>query len=282
MATRLANWLEARPALVLPGVARTLMMGRAPFDHRLALVASSCGDVVAQLRRFPEGEVLRRRIVEHEPRIGFWFACDALPGRCEQALPANAPLFRDKIRECDALLSAEAGVSLTDWLNGNSAAVPEEIWPAFSVAVQVALAGLLQSCGVEPAVAAGRGMGAITAAWCAGVLRVEDALRLALAVGRGDARAVEALSQLVPMSAPRRPWFTDEEESLLRPWTRRALAMGAAVRRSDAQAEDVRAWVVIGLCADRGGALPARLHARPEPAIRAGGRAHGRVAHIRL
>lgn len=246
MATRLANWIEARPALALPGVARTLMMGRAPFEHRLALVASSCGDVVAQLRRFPEGEVLRGRIVEHEPRIGFWFASDALPGRCEQALPANAPLFRDKIRECDALLSAEAGVSLTDWLNGNSAAVPEEIWPAFSVAVQVALAGLLQSCGVEPAVAAGRGMGAITAAWCAGVLRVEDALRLALAVGRGDARAVEALSQLVPMSAPRRPWFTDEEESLLRPWTRRALAMGAAVRRSDAQAEDVRAWVVIG------------------------------------
>ncbi len=246
MAERLANWLEARPELPLPGVARTLMMGRASFDHRLALVASSGGEVLAQLRKFPKCEGLQGRIVEHEPRIGFWFASEALPGSCEQALLANAPLFGKKIRQCDEILSAETGVTLTDWVVGNSAMVPEELRPAFSVAVQVAFAELLQSCGVEPALVTGTGMGAIPAAWCSGVLRIEDSLRLALAVSRGDASAVEELSQLIPMSAPHRPWFADQEEGLLDRWIRRALATGAALPRSEQQRENSHAWVVIG------------------------------------
>ena len=250
MAERLANRLEARPELPLAGVARTLMMGRAPFDHRLALVACSCQEVVAQLRRFPGADVLQGRVAEHEPRIGFWFASDALPDPCERSLMASAPLFREKIRECDAILSAEAGVSLTDWFevgtNGNPAVVPAEIRSALSVAVQIALASLLQSCSVEPMLVAGSGIGAIPAAWCAGVLRLEDALRLAFAVSRGDARTVEELSQTLPMGTPHRPWFVGGEEGPLAPWTQRALATGAALPLSEQQKENARAWVVIG------------------------------------
>ncbi len=250
MAGRLGDWLESRPEISLAGVARTLMMGRAHFDHRLAVVASSCQEVVARLRKLPESGRLQGRAVEHEPRIGLWFACDAMPGSIEQSLLANVPAFRERLRECDVILSATADVSVTDWVEAGSGGarnlVPAENRLACSVAVQIALASLLQSCGVEPAIVAGNGAGAISAAWCAGVLRIDDALQLALAMGRGDGRAVGDLSQTVSLGVPQRLWLTGEGEGLLDLWTRRALAVGAALPLPNEQTENVRSWVVIG------------------------------------
>jgi acyl transferase domain-containing protein/SAM-dependent methyltransferase/NAD(P)-dependent dehydrogenase (short-subunit alcohol dehydrogenase family)/acyl carrier protein len=245
MAKRLANWLEAHPELPLAGVARTLMTGRAPFEHRLAVVARSSEEAVAQLRAFPDGDALPGKTVDQEPRIGLWFAADALCAFDGRALVARVPAFAEKLRACEAILSEEARISLTQWVeSGSPAGVPAEMQPAFSLAVQMGFAWLLQSCGVETALAGGSGTGTIAAAWCAGVLGMEDAFRLALAVGRGDARAVEELSQTLPMEDPHRGWFAGEEKGLLDPWIRRALTTGAATRL-EAQ-EEARAWVVVG------------------------------------
>ncbi|MGA8528394.1 MAG: type I polyketide synthase, partial [Acidobacteriaceae bacterium] len=249
MAGRLAKWIEARPEISMPGIARTLMMGRAGFDHRLAVVASSREEVVARLREFPEGDALRSKVREHAPRIGLWFA-EAMPRTCDRALLASVPVFREKLRECDAILSAEAGMSLMSWCEagaeGNSPAISAESRAAFSASIQMAFASLLQSCGVEAALVAGRGAGAIAAACCAGVLALEDALRLAVAFGRGDSRAVEELSQAVSMEAPQKEWFTGKDDGLLASWIQRAVAIDAARPGLDEPKDTDGTWVAIG------------------------------------
>jgi acyl transferase domain-containing protein/SAM-dependent methyltransferase len=250
MSKRMANWLEAHPDLPLPGVARTLIEGRAHFDHRLAMVASSCDEVIAKLRNLSGGDLVPGKIVEHRPRVCFVFAAGAAPDASLRSLVNNVPAFRERLRACEALLSAEAGGPPAGWLEllceDKGAVIPADLRQAISVAVQFAFAELLQSCDVQPALVSGSGIGAIAAACCADVLSIADGLRLALAIGRGDAREVQQLSQNLCMGAPSRPWHSAQEDGLLETWTRRALAIGAALPYPEQQKQNSGAWVVIG------------------------------------
>ncbi len=98
-----------------------------------------------------------------------------------QELLDREPLFRQTIEEIDGLLKPLAGWSLLEEMtrseedsNINRTNIAQ---PAI-FALQVALADLWKSWGIEPARVVGHSVGEVAAAYCAGVYSLEDAVKV--------------------------------------------------------------------------------------------------------
>ncbi|XTZ15513.1 SDR family NAD(P)-dependent oxidoreductase [Micromonospora echinospora] len=102
-------------------------------------------------------------------------------------LLTTEPVFAETLRRCDELFHALAGWSLVDEILADGARSrldrTEVAQPAL-VAVQVALAALWRSWGVEPETVIGHSVGEVAAAHVAGVLTLQDAVRVAYHRGR--------------------------------------------------------------------------------------------------
>ena len=127
-----------------------------------------------------------RRAARH-PKVAFVFGGQGPRWWPLAADLADEPVFRAVLERCDALLYPLAGWSLlaelaagTDGSRLSDTAVGQ---PALC-AVQVALAALWRSWGIEPAAVAGHSVGEVAAAHVAGALSLDDALRVALHRGR--------------------------------------------------------------------------------------------------
>ena len=96
--------------------------------------------------------------------------------------------MRAVLDRCDEVLRDQRhGTSLRDLMFGQDAGKAEAMDPAWSqpaiFALECAIAALWASVGIRPSVVSGRGVGALAAAWSAGVLGLEDGLRFASALG---------------------------------------------------------------------------------------------------
>ncbi|SCL23206.1 Acyl transferase domain-containing protein [Micromonospora pallida] len=102
-------------------------------------------------------------------------------------LLAAEPVFAETLRRCDELFHALAGWSLLDEIvadEDRSRLDRTEVAQPALFAVQVALAALWRSWGVEPETVIGHSVGEVAAAHVAGVLSLEDAVRVAYHRGR--------------------------------------------------------------------------------------------------
>lgn len=160
---------------------------RAHHDHRLALVARSKAEAVEYLEAFLAGEPRLGlssglRIPGQSPQLVFvfsgmgpqWWAM----GR---QLLEQEPVFRESIEQCDALFQHHAGWSLWKELTADekkSRINETQIAQPAIFSVQVALAALWRSWGVDPAAIVGHSVGEIAAAHVAGALSLEDAVRV--------------------------------------------------------------------------------------------------------
>ena len=104
----------------------------------------------------------------------------------------HSPVFRAAIERCDALVQALAGWSLVDVFAGLvddgpiGAPIRAPVKAQLpNLAMQVGLTELWRSLGIEPQGVVGHSVGEIAAAWAAGVLTLEETLRLAC--HRGEA-----------------------------------------------------------------------------------------------
>ncbi|MEU1551067.1 SDR family NAD(P)-dependent oxidoreductase [Nocardia sp. NPDC005745] len=97
-------------------------------------------------------------------------------------LLASAPVFAEKMAECDAAFAALVDWSLLDVLAGEDSAWLTQIDVVQPVlfAVMVSLAELWRSFGVEPDAVIGHSQGEIAAAYVAGALSLEDAARIVI------------------------------------------------------------------------------------------------------
>ncbi|MHB9858119.1 type I polyketide synthase [Streptomyces sp. YIM S03343] len=97
------------------------------------------------------------------------------------------PVFREALERCDASLRQHVEWSLIDQLTmapeRSRLADPGVVQPA-TCALQIALAALWRSWGVEPDAVVGHSVGEIAAAHVSGALDLDDALRVALHRGR--------------------------------------------------------------------------------------------------
>lgn len=192
-AARLSAWLEEKShangsSPVLPDLTYTLGARRNHHQYRLTLVAQSMEEAIRELSGHAAGEQstkLRNSFSprrEAAPRIAF-----VMSGQGPQwwgmgrELMRNEPVFRKIIERCDAAMKPYARFSLIEELGRTeetSQMVRTEIAQPSIFAMQVALAELWKSWGVEPAAIVGHSVGEIAAACVAGVFSVEEGARV--------------------------------------------------------------------------------------------------------
>ncbi|MBB5107883.1 phthiocerol/phenolphthiocerol synthesis type-I polyketide synthase D [Streptomyces spectabilis] len=185
-ARRLAAWLEGPGAQAdLGDVAHTLAMRRRHAEHRLGIVAADTVQLRARARAFA-GEDETDGVASGVPLLApghpgpvfvFTGQGSQYPGMCRELL-ASEPAFAAAVDELEALIFAESGFSLRSMIEEPEGPVGvDRIQPAL-FGVQVALAELWRSWGLEPAAVIGQSLGEVAASVVAGVLSREDGAKV--------------------------------------------------------------------------------------------------------
>ena len=213
LAGRYLAWLDARngapvteedtaAAPLLSDLAWTAGAGRSHFAHRAGLVFRDTASLREGLRALAdaaEGPAPRGAA-----KVAFAYA-----GRYGEWASVGAPLYRSEpavravLDQCEAVLRDERGVSLLDTMLGRSGSTGDREDPAWThptiYALECALTALWSGVGIRPSVVVGYGAGDLAAAHAAGVLGLEDGLRLAAARGEliGTLPEVGAMATVV-------------------------------------------------------------------------------------
>ncbi|MGA9492826.1 MAG: SDR family NAD(P)-dependent oxidoreductase [Mycobacterium sp.] len=197
LAQRYGSWLTAHPDVDIADVCLTAGVGRSHFEHRAALVVDSvqsAGDGLAELAE----NRLRPGVVRGEctdrPTTAWLFTGQGsqYPGMARELFDAE-PVFAETVKRCaDAVADMlpqpllevifatdrETGGKAGETLKHTSFAQPALF------AVEMGLARLWQSWGIEPDVVLGHSVGQYAAACVAGVFSLEDGARLMAERGR--------------------------------------------------------------------------------------------------
>ena len=203
------GWLEANAAAdaqALADLAYTASVGRSHFGERAGLVFADGDGLKAGLEALASGASIAglltgsRASGSGAARVAFLFTGQGSQwvgmGR---DLYESEPVFRSVLERCDAVIAELRGVSLLEVMFGGRDAggdepgdVPGDLpgdlndtaWTQPSLyALGAGLTALWRSVGVEPCVVLGHSVGELAAAHAAGVLSLEDGLRLAAVRG---------------------------------------------------------------------------------------------------
>ncbi|HEY4132962.1 MAG TPA: SDR family NAD(P)-dependent oxidoreductase [Gemmatimonadaceae bacterium] len=194
LAREYANQLVAHPEQSLADVVYSANVGRAQFRHRAALPFAIDDDVAGRLRAFGDagsanGVVAGQMLGSEPPRVVFMFTGQGSQyvGMGRQ-LYETQPVFRKTLDECDAIVGDAIQPRVLDVLfprDGQPSPIDDTSYTQpVLFALEYSLAALWQSWGVKPAAVVGHSLGEIVAATVAGVLRLDDALRLVVERGR--------------------------------------------------------------------------------------------------
>jgi acyl transferase domain-containing protein/acyl carrier protein len=180
LASAYADALERRSDLA--DIAFTAATRRSALPYRLVAVGADAAELSSRLRtRSMQGPVaLGDGPTAAEPTTGavlvFSGQGSQWPGMGRE-LMAQEPVFRTAIARCDAAIQSEVGWSVQDLLMADTdweSTGIEKTQPAL-FSMQIALAALWSSWGVQPVVLVGHSMGEVAAAHVAGAISLEDA-----------------------------------------------------------------------------------------------------------
>ncbi len=174
--------LHEQEPVCLRDLCRTwaLRVGRGP--HRAALTFRTRAELTAQLKSLRQGK-RRAGLFTSEggepPRVAFLCAPQGAqwPSMGRELL-ATEPVFRASLETLDKTFMPLAGWSLVEALREPSVRVlaDEDAAEPLTLAMQLGLAALWRSWGVEPEVVVGHGVGEVAAACIAGGLEAADAV----------------------------------------------------------------------------------------------------------
>src|ERR1700686_2433806 len=199
-ASQLSVWLEGHSKLngssspLLPDLTYMLGARRNHHSHRLTMTARSVSEFAQELSAFSTGQpgpkvrtaFTPRR--EKEARVVF-----VMSGQGPQwwgmgrELMRYEPVFRRMIEACDKAMRPWARFSLMEELGrpeADSQIQRTEISQPAIFAMQMALAELWKSWGVQPAAVVGHSVGEDAAACVAGILSLEQAAKIIVLRGR--------------------------------------------------------------------------------------------------
>jgi amino acid adenylation domain-containing protein len=192
-AAHLRDHLRRHPDLSLADAAYTLQVGRAAFEHRLAVLCRDADDAAAALAALDPARVVTGHRPSGEVPAAFLF-----PGQGSQHpgmaadLYDGEPVFGAAFDRCAERLAPALGRDLRRIVHPPAGEV-EAAWElleqtAFTqpalFAVEYALAQLWMEWGLRPQAMAGHSVGELVAACLAGVFSLEDALDLVALRGR--------------------------------------------------------------------------------------------------
>lgn len=182
-----ADFLTGNSSLPLADIVHTASVRRTAHNHRAAFVAQSneefCRLLTSYSAEHPGAGTVTGQVRETTaPKVIFVF-----PGQGSQwlgmgrELLAEERVFHESMDRSDRLIRAEAGFSVLEELNADESKSRlgeiDVIQPVL-FAFEVALAALWQSWGVMPDCVVGHSMGEVAAAHVAGMLTLEDAVKV--------------------------------------------------------------------------------------------------------
>ncbi|MGX1887454.1 SDR family NAD(P)-dependent oxidoreductase [Streptomyces sp. NPDC055287] len=184
-AARLLSRVESDGGLSPVDVGWSLASGRAALENRAVVAGGSRDELVAGLRALARGEgeapgvVAGPRAAGAGGRVAFVF-----PGQgsqwagMAQGLWESSPVFAARMEECERLLSGLVDWSLREVLDDEAALARVDVVQPALFAMMVSLAEMWRSAGLVPSAVVGHSQGEVAAACVAGVLSLEDALRV--------------------------------------------------------------------------------------------------------
>ncbi|OXM54572.1 type I polyketide synthase [Amycolatopsis alba DSM 44262] len=196
-AGRVAEFVRTRPGVDAGDVAWSLLSSRAALEHRAVVVAADRDDLVAKLAAAEPGTAdVTGRLVFVFPGQGTQWA------GMGRALWESCAVFRDSMLACAGVLEGLVGWKLWDALDDDAALARVDVVQPVSFAVMVSLAAVWRSLGVEPDAVAGHSQGEIAAAYVAGVLSLEDAVRVVVLRSAVIARELSGRGAMLTVVAP--------------------------------------------------------------------------------
>ncbi|CAM2010378.1 type I polyketide synthase [Acanthopleuribacter pedis] len=161
--------------------------GRAHFDHRLAITAANTTELREKLRAWLQrGQTANKETADGKLAWIFTGQGSQWPDM-GRGLYENHPVFRATLQQCATVLDPLLEVPLLDLLYGEQHRdlihQTGNAQPAL-FALEYALSQLWRAWGVEPDAVLGHSLGEFVAATVAGVLDLDDALRLVAERGR--------------------------------------------------------------------------------------------------
>ncbi|MEM8946298.1 MAG: SDR family NAD(P)-dependent oxidoreductase [Planctomycetota bacterium] len=189
LATGYANQLRSDPTIDLGDFAYTTCVGRSHLDQRGAIVAVDRTDAIEKLdtlARLGNADGVSQGNGRRTPKVAWQFT-----GQGSQfvgmarGLYDSQPTFRDAIDRCESLLQQRRSQPLTEVLFEHADQINHTSWTQPCIfAVQMGLAKLLQSWGLQPDAVLGHSVGQYAAACVAGIMSWDDGLHLISERGR--------------------------------------------------------------------------------------------------
>jgi acyl transferase domain-containing protein len=247
-AGRFGVCLASHPAS-LPDVCFTANVGRSHWPHRLAAVVDSRDQLRDRLASFASAETAPGLVSglvprRNRPKLAFAFPGEGAEHRgMGQWLYDTQPTFRSALDHCADIASSYLPSPLTEMLFSDDPTSERLREPAHAqltlFALQLALANLWQTWGIEPDGSVGYGVGEIVAECVSGALNVEEALQLIAAP------AVPAPGPSLAVAHDRLPSGPKEFEAAVRSYVANGfsifLQMGPSLRRAMTSGEDLPA-----------------------------------------
>ncbi|MFD6393242.1 type I polyketide synthase [Nocardia sp. NPDC060259] len=207
-ATRLSAFLADTDAAT-SDVAHSLDVARANLPHRAVVIGRGVVELCAGLAAITDHTGAPNVVtgVSRPGQIAFVF-----PGQGSQwvgmgrALLGFSEVFAARMAECAAAMDAVTGWSLLDVITaGDNASLDrvDVVQPA-SFAVMVSLAAVWESFGVIPQAVVGHSQGEIAAAYVAGALSLDDAVRVVVGRSRLIAERLAGRGGMVSVALPAR------------------------------------------------------------------------------
>ncbi|CAH0303644.1 type I polyketide synthase [Roseomonas sp. CECT 9278] len=187
LAQRWRDRLDGADAPAISRAARGVARHRDLAPHRLVLRGP---DIAGAIDAWAAGEKPPGAEQNEAVRgsLAFVFSGNGAQhaGMAKQALAAS-PAFRAALKQADAALAPLLGWSPLVLLKrgvGAQALAGTDIAQPLLFAIQVGVVGALAEQGLRPAVVLGHSVGEVAAAWCAGILPLDQAARLIVARSR--------------------------------------------------------------------------------------------------
>jgi len=188
LARRYRYFLEAEPEFSLRDLAYTASVRRGHHPQRLALSATSYEDLKEKLDSFLASNSkaglakVEQKPTSRQRKLVFVFSGQGSHWLgMGKELYQSEPVFATTLQECNRLIAEIAGWSLLEELNAPlETSRLNETWltqPAI-FSVQIALARLWASWGIKPDAIVGQSLGEVAAACAAGVLTLEEAVKV--------------------------------------------------------------------------------------------------------
>lgn len=198
LAGRYAQLLATEPAIDYYDLAYAAAYRRERLDKRLAVTFDSPAALCERLNRFAEGNAVAGLVVEAAPaeagKLAFIYSGNGAQwAGMGQLLLAESETFRVSLEDVSERIATLTGLSVIDQLQVDAALsrlADTAVAQPLLFAVQVALTVVLRKQGIDADVVAGHSVGEVAAAWAAGELNLDEAVRIICA--RSNAQALTA------------------------------------------------------------------------------------------